>query len=174
MLAEVKTRIGEELETLSHELTLRMSARLSQSLEVSESELAESVERIYQKRIRFLGQLLAGMTHIDPRTLWTDRVGYGSLVRIRDLDTGVEETVTLLTGHLVDPEEGQLSMSSPLGEALLGRSSGEIVTVPAPGGERRYQIVDFVPLTQRVGQRTAEMELLAGEEDAELSAGSRT
>src|SRR5690606_27964337 len=47
MLAEVKTRIGEELETLSHELTLRMSARLSQSLEVSESELAESVERIY-------------------------------------------------------------------------------------------------------------------------------
>ncbi|HET8656681.1 MAG TPA: GreA/GreB family elongation factor [Longimicrobiaceae bacterium] len=151
MLAELRNRLGDELERLSHELTVRIPDELASSQAGPTLETTLELERVVQRRVRLLGQLVAGLAAADPRTIWPDRAGYGSTVRVRDIARGDEETYTLLTGDLIDPRDGQISLASPIGNALLGRRAGEEITVITPWGARRYEILLLATLPQKLG-----------------------
>jgi transcription elongation factor GreA len=70
-----------------------------------------------------------------------DTAGLGSKVRLLDIEFDDELTVTLVGSFEADPAKDLISMSSPLGEALLGKSVGDEVTVEAPAGVSRYKIL---------------------------------
>jgi transcription elongation factor GreA len=161
MITELRTRLGTELDRLSHELVTRSRHDPAAEPERSADPAAMEIERLLQRRIRFLGQLVAGLASVDPGVIWTDRAGFGSLLRVRDALTGTEEIYTLTTSDFINLDEGQVSLASPIGHALLGRRAGDLVTVVTPRGQRRYEIMDLVTLPTQLGIAPADPDELS-------------
>jgi hypothetical protein len=59
-----------------------------------------------------------------------------------DEETEKESTYQIVGVHEADIKLGRLSVSSPLATALIGKKAGDLVSVPAPGGDRSYEILD--------------------------------
>lgn len=84
--------------------------------------------------------------HVVPRSqLPRDAVAMHSTVRLRDLETGEEETYTLVYPHEADIEENRLSVLAPVGTALLGYRVGDVVEWPVPAGVTRFRVEAVQP-----------------------------
>lgn len=70
-----------------------------------------------------------------------DAVTLGSVVRVRDLEDGFEDKFEIVGSQEANPREGRISDDSPLFQALKGRRKGDTVTVEAPAGIFKYEIV---------------------------------
>ncbi len=80
---------------------------------------------------------------IDPATLDADgRVVFGSTVDLQDEDSGARTTYQIVGDDEADLKFGLISISSPIARALIGKSSGDLAEVQAPGGVRTYEIID--------------------------------
>ncbi len=69
------------------------------------------------------------------------RVGHGSHVRVRDLEDDSEEEYRMVGSQEANPMAGLISSDSPFGRSMMGHRVGEIVTVEAPAGELRFEIL---------------------------------
>jgi transcription elongation factor GreA len=96
-----------------------------------------------EKRIRQLQQILANAEVLVGSNLPPTQVRFNSRVRIVNLSQGQEQEYILVSAVEADAGQGQLSVTSPLGRALLGRSLGECIQVQTPGGLRSYRILDI-------------------------------
>lgn len=96
-----------------------------------------------EKRIRQLQQILANAEVLVGSNLPPTKVRFNSRVRILNLAHGQEQEFLLVSAVEADAGQGQLSINSPLGRALLGRSLGECFQVQTPGGLRSYRILDI-------------------------------
>ncbi|MDD9949964.1 MAG: transcription elongation factor GreA [Zetaproteobacteria bacterium] len=74
------------------------------------------------------------------------RVVFGAEVKIEDLDSGAERTVTIVGADETDTSKGYISFESPFGRALIGKELGDVAKVIAPGGAREYEIMDVTYL----------------------------
>jgi regulator of nucleoside diphosphate kinase len=72
-------------------------------------------------------------------------VAMNSAVRLRDPETGEEETYTLVFPEEADIDENKLSVLAPVGTALLGYRAGDVVEWPVPAGLRRFRIEAVFP-----------------------------
>jgi regulator of nucleoside diphosphate kinase len=82
---------------------------------------------------------------VVPRSqLPPDVVSMNSTVRLRDLETGEEETYTLVYPHEADIGENKLSVLAPVGTALLGYRAGDVVQWPVPAGVSRFRIEEVL------------------------------
>jgi transcription elongation factor GreA len=70
----------------------------------------------------------------------TARIGIGSSVVLRDLDSGHELTYVLVGPRDVDPARGRISCASPIGKAILDKSSGQVIEIAVPAGKMRYRV----------------------------------
>ena len=91
--------------------------------ENSEYKAALERQQFVQARLGQLRQRLSKLSSIDIAQIPTDKVGLGSEVIVEDEKTGAKETYSLVFGDSVEFEEGHVSMSSPIGLALVGRGS---------------------------------------------------
>lgn len=73
-----------------------------------------------------------------------DVVTMGSTVRLADLETGEQETYTLVYPDEADIEENKLSVLAPIGTALLGYRAGDEVEWPVPAGVRRFRVEEVL------------------------------
>ncbi|HEX8906147.1 MAG TPA: GreA/GreB family elongation factor [Longimicrobiaceae bacterium] len=146
----MRERLGTELERLSRRLTDDMEAEFAGTGRATPEE-----RRKVQARIRRLGQLVAGLPRLECGTLAADRVGFGSTVVLQDLDTGQRVSYTLVTGDVIDLEEDQVSLASPVGQALLGCRVGDRISVDAPAGKLRYRLIAMTTLPQMLGLEPA-------------------
>lgn len=151
MIAEIIAALGAELDRLSDELTKSLAIDPHINPDAPRNGTGPDRNQALQREIRILGQLVAGLAAADSTTLSADRIGYGSNVTIRSLRGGPDESYTLMDGEFIDLDEGHVSLASPLGHALIGRTVGDRVVVMTPRGERRYEIVSATTLPQRVG-----------------------
>jgi transcription elongation factor GreA len=78
---------------------------------------------------------------IDPSLLSGEHVMFGAHVRLVDEETEKESAYQIVGVHEADIKDGKLSISSPLAKALIGKKVGDAVSVPAPGGDRSYEIL---------------------------------
>lgn len=149
MIAEVQERLRSELNRAAHELTATMApALVGVAAPVATPAGADDTLRL---RIRRLRQLDAGLPAVGAAALPADRAGYGSSVVLEDLATRRRVSYTLVTGDVIDLEEDQVTLASPIGNALLGRRKGERVDVELPQGRRRFRIVGLTTLPQMLG-----------------------
>ena len=95
------------------------------------------------RRIKQLQQTLANAEVLVGSNLPPNQVRFNSRVRVRNLDTGREQEFKLVGTLEADASLGRLSMTSPLGRALLGRSPGERLQIQTPRGLRSYQILEI-------------------------------
>lgn len=157
MLDEVFARIDEEMGRLDHELKIELPDRIQKAVELGDlrenAEYKAALERqqFVQARMSHLSQRQSELAQIDIKNLPMDRVGFGSKVRLKDLDMGEHFDFTIVAGDYVDFDAGQISFASPLGQGLLGARMDEEVVVNLPAGERRYRIMELKTLPEQVG-----------------------
>ncbi|HEX6938887.1 MAG TPA: transcription elongation factor GreA [Longimicrobiales bacterium] len=156
MLEEIKARISEELERLSHELNVTLPRAIQKAVELG--DLRENAEyhsaldrqKFVQARINHLTQRMQELSKIDVKSIPADRVGFGSKLTVRNVDTGDEFTYTIVAGDFMDIDAGHISMSSPLGRGLMGAKVGDTVEIELPVGVRRFQVLELTTLAQMV------------------------
>ena len=71
----------------------------------------------------------------------TDKVGIGSIVTVKDHETGDEETYQIVGSQEANPMEGRISDDSPFGKGLFGHKAGEVVEIEAPAGMLKFEII---------------------------------
>lgn len=76
-------------------------------------------------------------------------VGYGSLVELEDLESGDEITYEMVFPEEVDMAAGKISLTSPVGQALLKRVEGDEVAIQLPNGRKKYQVLSVVTIHER-------------------------
>ena len=70
-----------------------------------------------------------------------DSITLGSVVRVRDVEDGFEETFEIVGSQEANPRAGRISDDSPLGRGLHAHKAGETVTISAPAGELKFEII---------------------------------
>lgn len=91
-------------------------------------------------RIRFLQKVLEHSRIIDTKLLPKDQVSLLSKVELTNLDTNAKMTLTIVSPHEMNLQEGKISLKSPIGEALMGKKAGDEVLVHAPAATLRLRI----------------------------------
>jgi transcription elongation factor GreA len=149
MLEHLKAKLGEEVARLQHELNVTLPNEIRKAVELGDlrenSEYKAALERqqFVQARLGQLRQRLSKLSQIDIAQIPSDRVGLGSRVVVQDEQTKGTETYSLVFGDAVELEDGQCSMSSPIGRALVGKGLGETVVLKLPALTRRLKILEF-------------------------------
>lgn len=111
--------------------------------ENAEYEAAKEKQSFVEGRIIELEFKLGSAQIIDPKTLNADgRCVFGSTVVLEDVNNGDVVTYQIVGDDEADIKKRKISISSPIARALIGKSSGDIAEVQAPGGVREYEVVE--------------------------------
>lgn len=110
--------------------------------ENAEYDAAKEQQGFIEARIRELESSLSVAEVIDPSKIATPgKVVFGATVNLYDSEQKSEVTYQLVGNLEANPEDGSISISSPMGRALIGKQEGDEIEVNAPGGKRVYEIV---------------------------------
>jgi transcription elongation factor GreA len=161
MIEEIRAKLQAEVQALNHELHVVLPQTLKKAIELGDlrenSDYHAAIERqgVIQARLQHLRSRLQKLSDIDLTKIPADRVGLGSRVTVRDLDTKQDEIIELVIPDAMDIDKGHVSVSSPLGRALLDKKPKDSVTVVLPMGKRRLRIVRLETLHDSVQQEVA-------------------
>ncbi|MDA8334056.1 MAG: transcription elongation factor GreA [Peptococcaceae bacterium] len=156
-------KLEGELDRLKSVRRREVAERIKQAIEFgditenSEYEDAKNEQAFIEGQILTLEKTLRNARVIDDENLGTDVVQVGSAVRLKDMDSGEEETYTIVGSVEADPLACRISNESPVGKAILGQGKGQVVEVKVPAGVFHYQITDITGREVHVppGQDTA-------------------
>lgn len=160
MLEELIEKLNTEAEELQHELNNELPEEIEKAVaqgdisENSEFEAARDRQQLVQAKLQQIARRLSELKEIDEQEVPEDRVGFGSRVTVRDTDDGTEEEFKVAFGDDIDFENSEISMESPIGQALLGKEVGDEVSVRLPNGRVNYEIVDLTTLPQMAEEGT--------------------
>ena len=112
--------------------------------ENSEFDAAKDKQSFLEGRIGELGYKLANAEVIDPAKLPKDVVRFASTVVVENVDSQEEFEYQVVGPDEADIDQGKISVSSPLGKALLGKKPGDEAVIQAPGGKRTYEVIDIL------------------------------
>jgi transcription elongation factor GreA len=111
--------------------------------ENAEYDAAKDKQGFIEGRILELEGKLAAAQIIDPKSLDAGgRVVFGSTVKLEDEDSGAAVTYQIVGDDEADIKQGLVSISSPISRAMIGKEVGDVAEYQAPGGVRRYEIID--------------------------------
>ena len=158
MLDEAIDKLEKELKGLEKEYRVELPKEIHRALEMGDlrenSEYKSALERQQYVKAR-IGQLqkqLKDLSMVDLSSLPKDRVALGSRVGLVDADTGKSATYELVIPDLADFSKGMVSVTSPIGKALVGHRVGDEVTIRTPGGTRQCEITELSTLHDRGGK----------------------
>ena len=112
--------------------------------ENAEYAAAKDRQGFIEGRIGELEYKLANADIIDPAKNGKDRVMFGHKVLLENIDTGEGVQYQLVGPDESNIEEGRISISSPLGRAIMGKKPGDELTLKAPAGIRSYELVEIL------------------------------
>ena len=111
--------------------------------ENAEYHAARERQSFIEGRIAELEEIIGAAEVIDPAALSGEHVKFGATVRLVDEESDKESNYQIVGLHEADIKSGRLSVTSPLAKALIGKRVGDSVSVPAPGGDRAYEILEI-------------------------------
>lgn len=147
MTAPGLQRLEDELRTLKsveRPAVIRAIAEARSHGDLSENaeyHAARERQSFIEGRIAELEEIVSSVEVIDPSTLSGDNIKFGAYVRLVDEETDKETTYQIVGVHEADIKSQRLSISSPLAKALIGKKVGDNISVPAPGGDRSYEVL---------------------------------
>ncbi|MEC7740564.1 MAG: transcription elongation factor GreA [Gemmatimonadota bacterium] len=156
MLEEIQTKIEKEISKLMHELNVDLPVRIriarehGDLKENAEFKAAKERQAFVEVRLGHLTTRMTELSKIDLTDLAYDRVGFGSRVKIHDMESEEDFVFTITAGDFIDLDAGQVSLESPIGRGLLGVKEGEDVTIQLPAGQRLYKILSVSTLPQQL------------------------
>ncbi len=142
-----------ELENQLRELKIKGRAEMAQKIadargygdltENAEYEAAKEAQQHLEMRISKLEQTLSRARIIDNKDLQTDKVYILSVVKVRDNKSKKEFEYRMVSPEEADFEQNKLSITSPIGKALMGRAKGDVIKIQVPAGSLEYEIVNI-------------------------------
>ncbi|WP_313757830.1 transcription elongation factor GreA [Tissierella sp.] len=140
-------KLEDELDELKTVRRKEIAEKIKQALsfgdisENSEYDQAKNDQAQLEERIAKLETMLRNAKIIDEDDITTDVVGIGSKVLVKDLEYDEEMEFIIVGSAEADPYNGKISNESPVGSALLGHKSEDVVEVVVPDGKIEYQIL---------------------------------
>ena len=131
-LVEAKKKVAEDIQTA------RGFGDLSEN---AEYDAAKAKEAEVYGNIHRIEQILRTANFVDDKAVSTDVVSLGNVVKVKDLEYDEIDEYTLVGFTEADPMKLFVSNESPIGEALMGASVGQIVEANTPGGKIRLEIL---------------------------------
>ncbi|MEJ2164437.1 MAG: transcription elongation factor GreA [Desulfobacterales bacterium] len=112
--------------------------------ENAEFAAAKDRQGFIEGRIGELEYKLASADVIEPDKLNKEKAVFGSRVLLENIETGQDVEYQLVGPDESDIERGRISISSPLGKAILGKKPGDELILQVPGGKRIYELVEIL------------------------------
>jgi len=112
--------------------------------ETAEFEAAKEKQALIEAMINKLSYNIGNAEVIHPDSLPKDKAVFGTYVLLENIETGDESKYQLVGPEESSIEEGRISVSSPLGKAMLGKKVGDEVELNAPGGKRNYEVIEIL------------------------------
>jgi transcription elongation factor GreA len=109
--------------------------------ENAEYDAAKERQGLIEGKIRHIESRLSDSEIIDTKDLPSDRVVFGCVVVLENLDTGQQVQYEIVGPDESNVKQGKISSNSPVGSALIGKKVDDEVSVRAPGGIRNFQVV---------------------------------
>jgi len=120
-----------------------VAAALGDRSENADYQAAKEKLRFIDKRLFYLNSMIERSQIIDPSKLPHDRVSFGSSVTILNLQSDEEESYTICGVLESEPENGLISIHSPLARAMLGKQVDDEFKIELPLGKKEYEIVEI-------------------------------
>lgn len=142
-------RLREELDRLNkfdrHEVirAIEVAREHGDLKENAEYHAAKERQGFIEGRMMDLKDKLGRAEVIDCSQVNCEKVVFGTIVTLIDLDTDEEVRYQLLGPEETDMKKNRISVLSPLGGAMLGKCVGDDVTVKTPGGARQLEVIDI-------------------------------
>ena len=142
-------KLKAQLDKMKNEDMPRIAEHIAQARgygdlsENAEYDAAMESQGMLQARINDLQDKLGRAMIVDRTSLPTDRVVFGSRVRVLDLELNDEEDFILVGPGEEDYDQNKILLTSPIGQGLVGKKVGEIAEVAVPRGMLRLRIVEI-------------------------------
>ncbi len=142
-------KLKAQLDKMKNEDMPRIAEQIAQARdygdlsENAEYDAAREAQGMLQARINDLQEKLARAMIVDKSTLPTDRVVFGSKVKVLDLDLKDEEDFILVGPGEEDYDQNKILLTSPIGQGLVGKKIGDLVEIDVPRGKLRLKIVEI-------------------------------
>lgn len=111
--------------------------------ENAEYDAAKEEQGHLEARIAKIEQTIASARVVDESQVDASKAYILSNVKVKNLNNGSEQTFTLVSSEEADLASGKISVTSPIGKGLLGKSVGEVVDIEVPAGTVKMEIVDI-------------------------------
>ena len=111
--------------------------------ENAEYHAAKEQQSFIEGRIQELKSKIAMAQVIDPATIKQSKVAFGATVKVLDIGADEEYIFILVGPEEADVKQGKISISSPVGRALIGKDVGDTVTIKAPARTMEYEILEI-------------------------------
>ena len=111
--------------------------------ENAEYDAAKEAQGLLEMRISKMEDLYANARLIDESQLDVSKVLVLSNVKIKNQANGMEMKYTLVAESEADLKTGKISVTSPIGKGLLGKSVGEIAEITVPNGKLNFEILEI-------------------------------
>ena len=111
--------------------------------ENAEYHAAKERQSFLEGRIQELQAKIALAEVIDPSRISQSRVAFGARVKVLDVEADEEYVFTLVGVEEADVKQGKISVSSPVGRALLGKEVGDTAVIKAPARTMEYEILEI-------------------------------
>lgn len=145
----------EGLKELTDELSYLKNTKRQENLEAiavarsfgdlsenAEYDAARNEQAQIEARIKELEVLIENAVVVDEETIDAGVVSMGSLVKVKIKETGAEKEYSIVAPNQVSPMQGYISDQSPIGKALIGARSGDVVTLEVPSGTMHLEVID--------------------------------
>jgi transcription elongation factor GreA len=148
----VVKRLRKDVDNLKRELTVELPKELERARahgdlsENAEWAMAKQRQEFLRARLANLEARIAELARINLESIPRDTVGLGSRVELEDLDESVSVEYEIVVPEEVDGAANRISLSSPLGRALIGKTEQDDIEVQTPRGKRSYVVRRLVTL----------------------------
>ncbi|HBY3284977.1 TPA: transcription elongation factor GreA [Clostridioides difficile] len=142
-------KLEEELENLKVVKRKEVAERIKVAIsfgdlsENAEYDEAKKEQAQVEERILKLENMVRKAVIIDESKIDLNVVTIGSIVKVKDLEFDEEVEYTIVGSTEADPYDGKISNESPVGKALLGRATKEVVEVQVPDGVAKFEILEI-------------------------------
>jgi len=147
-----KDKLKQELEKLRYEFKVDLPKRIAEARaygdlrENAEYDAARERQAFVKARIAQLSEQLSRLDYLKVNDIPDDSIAYGSRAMVIDIDSDDRIEFIMVSTDEVNPSEGKISSSSPIGAALTGKTAGDEVEVIIPAGKKRYYIEKVVTI----------------------------
>ena len=111
--------------------------------ENAEYDAAKEAQGLLESKIAKLKEIVANARIIDDSDIDASKVFILSTVKIKNTANGMEMVYTLVAENEADLKAKKISVESPIGKGLLGKSVGEIADVETPNGIMKFEIIEI-------------------------------